>query len=259
MRPASRCIKCLWEYVERQVHMRLLMKRIKNHLVISMLAQWLAMVQDAKIALKEQLCASSPLLMRWLKRPMSRTFVGWQELYQTEKRNRQILERMAYRLQNACVVAAFADWNHYVDVMVGERFDALKAATAAALRSCNLTGLLASLQREHGSFHRRNVRWNDFVKTYLEDAVREVTTEEHGEVQSIFERNQRKKARLQAQAQELQGVDLALFLCCHLSHCILGLGLDKIIASHVSTVETPVLTLIVPLSYAAQFATHASS
>ena len=29
-------------------------------------------------------------------------------------------------------------------------------------------------QREHLQWHRRNVRWNSFVKTYLEDAVAEV-------------------------------------------------------------------------------------
>jgi hypothetical protein len=55
---------------------------------------------------------------RWLKRPMVHTFEAWRDTYQTEKRNRQILERMAYRLRNACVVAAFADWNNYVDIMV---------------------------------------------------------------------------------------------------------------------------------------------
>jgi hypothetical protein len=49
----------------------------------------------------------------------------------------QVLARMAYRLRNACVVAAFHEWNAFVDVMVGERFESLKAATAAALRRCH--------------------------------------------------------------------------------------------------------------------------
>ncbi len=48
----------------------------------------------------------------------------------------QVLARMAYRLRNACVVAAFLEWNAYVDIMVGERFESLKTATAAALRRC---------------------------------------------------------------------------------------------------------------------------
>lgn len=81
--------------------MRLLMKRIKNANVITCMTQWLNCVQEAKIKLKEDMCAASPLLMRWLKRPMSRCYDAWMELYQKEKRNRQILERMAYRLQNA--------------------------------------------------------------------------------------------------------------------------------------------------------------
>ena len=204
MRPAARCLKCLHEFVERQLHMRQLMKRIKNQHVIQCLTKWLEVVQEAKIALKEQMCSASPLLMRWLKRPMARTYKAWHELYETEKRNRKILERMAYRLRNACVVAAFADWNVFVDVMVAERFEELKAATAAALQSGTMTVLLASLQRQHQNFYRRNVRWNDFVKTYLEDAVKEVTLEEQGLVNDIFHKKQRKKARLQQQPQQQQ-------------------------------------------------------
>ena len=195
MRPAARCLKCLHDFVERQIHMRHLMKRIKHHHIIECLAKWNEVVQEAKIALKEQMCSASPLLMRWLKRPMARTYAAWLELYKTEKRNRQILERMAYRLRNACVVAAFADWNVFVDVMVAQRFQELKAATAAALQSGSMTVLLASLQRQHQLFFRRNVRWNDFVKTYLEDAVKEVAFEEQCMVQDIFNKKQRKKAR----------------------------------------------------------------
>ena len=82
-----------------------------------------------------------------------------------------------------------------------ERFAELKTATAAALRSGTTFQLLSSLQQQRSMFHRRNVRWNEFVKTYLEDAVAEVTREEQGQVEAIFQRNQRKKARRAALGQ----------------------------------------------------------
>ena len=201
LRPAARCLGFLWEYVDKQIHMRLLMKRIKHHHIIECLTKWNDVVQETKIALKEQMCAKSPLLMRWLKRPLYTTFEGWKSDYLTEKRNRQILERMAYRMRNACVVQALHDWNEYVDLCVQERFAELKTATAAALRSGTTFQLLSSLQQQRSMFHRRNVRWNEFVKTYLEDAVAEVTREEQGQVEAIFQRNQRKKARRAALGQ----------------------------------------------------------
>ena len=75
-------------------------------------------MQEAHIKLKEEMCNASPLLIRWLKRSMARCFDALKGLCRTEKRNRLILMRMKYRLQNACVVAAFSDWNWCVFYVV---------------------------------------------------------------------------------------------------------------------------------------------
>ena len=40
----------LWEYVQRQMHMRQLMHRIKHHHIVECLTKWNNVVQDARIA-----------------------------------------------------------------------------------------------------------------------------------------------------------------------------------------------------------------
>jgi hypothetical protein len=47
-------------------------------------------VQETKLALKEQMCAKSPMLMRWLKRPMTLCWAVWKDKFVTEKRNREV-------------------------------------------------------------------------------------------------------------------------------------------------------------------------
>jgi len=54
----------LWEYVQRQMHMRQLMHRIKHHHIVECLTKRNNVVQDARIARQEQMCAKSPMLMR---------------------------------------------------------------------------------------------------------------------------------------------------------------------------------------------------
>ena len=51
---------------------------------------WQNVVQETKLALKEQMCAKSPMLMRWLKRPMTLCWAVWKDKVVTEKRNREV-------------------------------------------------------------------------------------------------------------------------------------------------------------------------
>lgn len=54
------------------------------------------------------------------------------------------------------------------------RYAELKEAIADALCTGTFSVLVFSLKKEHQLFHRSNVRWNDFVKSYMEDAMAEV-------------------------------------------------------------------------------------
>lgn len=144
------------------------------------------MIQNDKIAARERLVGASPKLMRWLKRPLVTTLTAWRILVETEKRNRLILKKMKYRMDNGCVISTFAGWNEYVDVAVKVRFEVLKAAVADALRSGTMIGLIASLKREQRSFQRQNVRWDEFARAYMTDALAEFSAEESGEVGRIY-------------------------------------------------------------------------
>ena len=104
LRPAQKMILLLREYVDRMVEMRLLMRRITHAGLLACLVQWRDYIQALRIAHGEELAAKSPLLLRFLKRPMVRGFEGWRDAFREQKRHRQILERMAFRMQYACVV-----------------------------------------------------------------------------------------------------------------------------------------------------------
>jgi len=195
MRPAQRCVLALHDYVERMAHMRFIVNRIKNRNALTCLLLWSDLVQDTKIALREQMCASSALLLRWLKRPMYQCFELWRDKWQELRRNRRILERMAYRMKNACVVASFNDWNRFVDIMVEERFEELKLAVSEALQRGQMTKFVESVVKQRRLFHRSNVRWNEFVRTYLEDVMREVVEEEENQVEQIYMRLKRRRRR----------------------------------------------------------------
>ncbi|KAJ1481633.1 hypothetical protein T484DRAFT_1806633, partial [Baffinella frigidus] len=87
-----------------------------------------------KISRGQELAAKSPMLMRFLKRGMVEGFETWKGAYLENRRNRQILERMAFRMKYACVVQAFHDWDTFVDIRVSERFDQVKSAVSTSLR-----------------------------------------------------------------------------------------------------------------------------
>jgi hypothetical protein len=182
--------------------LRLLVSRIKNRFVIEAMRQWSEVIHNEKIAARERLVNASPKLMRWLKRPLVTTLGAWKELVDTEVRNRMILKKMKYRMDHGCVIMTFANWNEYVDIVVAERFHVLKAAVANALRTGTLMGLMASLKREQQTFQRRNVRWDEFARAYMQDALEEFSAEESGHVAKIYKQVVARRGRREKEQQE---------------------------------------------------------
>lgn len=195
MRPAQLSLLGIRDYVDQQMNLRWLMRRINNYRALQLLQEWREIVHETKIEQREQMAGSSPMLRRWMQRGMGKCFSLWRDRWETSKRNHKILDRMAYRIKHACVVSAFGNWNSFVDINITERYEDLKRAVKASLQGGTLETLLPALRRHHASFFRNNVRWNDFIRTYMQDAMAEISAEEAGEVHRLFNAQQLKRRR----------------------------------------------------------------
>jgi hypothetical protein len=136
---------------------------------------WKNIIKDRKIAEREMAAKGSKTLMRIAKRPMVRCFEAYKEYYLKERRNRQIVARIAYRWNNACVVLAVNNWITYVDMAIEERREALRNAVLDAMQSGQLATLLRTAKQQARKYHRHN----------LEDVMKEVLEDEHARVHSL--------------------------------------------------------------------------
>ena len=78
---------------------------------------------------------------------------------------------------------------------MARRFEEVKAAVAASLRAGSTATLVARLRREHAGFFRRSVRWEEFARAYIADAMAEVFAEEQGELARPPARRPRSRGR----------------------------------------------------------------
>jgi len=92
-------------------------------------------------------------------------------------------------------------------LQVWDRFEELKAAVHDALLNTVLDPLIQAAKRHHALFHRPNVKWNEFVRTYIQDAMQEITQEEAGEVDRIFKSKRQKTRKLQKTKYNSKNVD----------------------------------------------------
>jgi len=136
---------------------------------------WKNIIKERKIAEREMAAKGSKTLMRIAKRPMVRCFEAYKEYYEKERRNRQIVARIAYRWNNACVVLAVNNWITYVDMAIEERREALRNAVLDAMQSGQLATLLRTAKQQARKYQRHN----------LEDVMKEVLEDEHARVHSL--------------------------------------------------------------------------
>jgi len=146
LRAARECLN-VWaqeaaEEAERKRKTKQLLFRLKNRAAHDCFETWKAAVQDAKIKLREGMCANSAALARWLKRPMVNCFLAYKEYVETEKAHRAKIRKMLYRIQNACVVHTFESWIDFLGIMYEEKRAHLKLAVAEALHTGSLAVLL---------------------------------------------------------------------------------------------------------------------
>ena len=136
---------------------------------------WKNIVKDRKIQEREMAAKGSKTLMRIVKRPMVRCFEAYKEYFEKERRNRQIVARIAYRWNNACVVVAFNNWITFVDMAIEERREALRNAVLDAMQMGQLATLLRTAKNQARKYARHN----------LEDVMKEVLEEEHARVHTL--------------------------------------------------------------------------
>ena len=146
-----------------------------KRLIIGCMQTWINIIKDRKIAEREMAAKGSKTLMRIAKRPMVRCFEAYKEYYEKERRNRQIVARIAYRWNNACVVLAFNNWITFVDMAIEERREALRDAVMDAMQRGQLATLLRTAKQQARKYQRHN----------LEDVMKEVLEEERGRVHSL--------------------------------------------------------------------------
>ena len=137
------------------------------------MSTWSSVVHDKKLAEREMAAKNSHVLLRIIKRPMVICFDFWKEWYEGERKDRTIVHRISYRWRNANVVLCFRNWLCFVDSLVEERRETLRAAVLDAIRQGNLLALMQEAKRQQ----RRYLRGN------LEDVMKEVLAEEDARIQ----------------------------------------------------------------------------
>ena len=163
------------ERAERKRAVKQAVFELYRRIVVGSLDTWKNIIKDRKIAEREMAAKGSKTLMRIAKRPMVRCFEAYKEYYEKERRNRQIVARIAYRWQNACVVLSFNNWIVFVDMAIEERREALRNAVLDAMQQGQLASLLRTAKHQARKYQRHN----------LEDVMKEVLEEEHSRVHSL--------------------------------------------------------------------------
>ena len=163
------------ERAERKRLVKRAVFELYRRLITTAVDTWKNIIRDRKIAEREMAAKGSKTLMRIAKRPMVRCFEAYKEYYEKERRNRQIVARIAYRWNNACVVLAFNNWTIFVDMAIEERREALRQAVLDAMQCGQLATLLRTAKNQARKYHRHN----------LEDVMKEVLEDEHARVHSL--------------------------------------------------------------------------
>ena len=163
------------ERAERKRTVKRAVFELYKRVVILALQTWMDRIKDRKIAEREMAAKGSKTLMRIVKRPMVHCFELYKEYFEKERRNRQIVGRIAYRIGNACVVLAFNNWIAFVDMAIEERREALRNAVLDAMQCGQLATLLRTAKQQARKYQRAN----------LEDVMKEVLQNEHSRVHSL--------------------------------------------------------------------------
>ena len=167
----------IWEdYASKKAECKRIAKTAAFNLyrksIAGCLGTWASVVHDKKLAEREMAAKNSHVLLRIVKRPMVICYDYWKDWYEGERKDRAIVHRISYRWRNANVVLCFRNWMYFVDSLVEERRETLRAAVLDAISKGNLLALMHEARRQQ----RRYLRGN------LEDVMKEVLAEEDARV-----------------------------------------------------------------------------
>lgn len=150
-------------------HLKRLVYRIKNRVVMMGFEEMMRMVEEAKLKMKEAILEKSKLINRWLKRPMYRCWDAWSAYCAEVRRRDQMLKRLRYRMINAGAVLAVSEWQHMIRLQKEERRQLLYFAVADTVKKGASLELRATLS-SHAIWNLR------YDRSLMHEAMSQVLT-----------------------------------------------------------------------------------
>lgn len=134
LRHARSAIQQWGDTTHKAVRLRRLVLRIKSRVLTLFFEILQKQVDDKNVKLRQELFSKSPLIVRFLKRPMFQTYALWRDLVAEGKRKEAVLARLRFRMQNGCLVMAIHSMRQFVISAQDDRRALLRCAIADGYR-----------------------------------------------------------------------------------------------------------------------------